>query len=74
MLKLYYFFNDNFFQSFVRKSILFALSLLLIVIPDNQLLTGLNSYFIEMKYWLESELKQKILNRLLKIPIKVFKS
>ena len=44
-------------EPFVRNSILFALTLILIVIPKNILLITKNNYFIEMKFWLESNIK-----------------
>ena len=45
--------SKNFFR-FVRNSILFALTLILLVIPNNLMLVTANNYLIEMKYWLES--------------------
>ena len=41
--------------SFVRKSVLFSFTLILMVIPNDLLFSGLNNYFVELKYWLEGK-------------------
>lgn len=46
-------FNNN---RYVRKSILFAIMLILLVMPQYMVLGELNEYIFEIKDWLESKL------------------
>ncbi|CAF1076456.1 unnamed protein product, partial [Brachionus calyciflorus] len=43
----------NHSEDFVRKSVIFAYTIIVMVVPDNLLFGYLNNYFIELKYWLE---------------------
>jgi telomere length regulation protein len=44
----------NHVEPFVRKSVLFSFTLIVMVISNDLLFSSLNSYFVELKYWLES--------------------